>query len=359
MQANRAVAEPRTGTVVARVTTDGAMAARIQDGLTESTAADPPAIAMTEEPDGNWSVAIHFRGEPDRGAVRAAIAALAGEELAAKLVFETLPPTDWVRKSLEGLQPVEAGRFVVHGRHDRDRIRGNRIAVQIEATLAFGTGHHASTRGCLLALDRIMKRERRRPAGTSSARRMLASRKKAAVLDIGTGSGVLAIAAAKAMRVPVLASDIDSCAVAIAREHAWVNGVAANMEIVEVAGVAAGFFRQCAPFSLILANILLDPLRELATPLRRLISPGGAVVLSGLLDAQAGPAIASYSARGFVLVRRIRLGGWTTLILARPAHAHAMPQRRFCKTTWGSIQSAARKFGAKISRVAKISRATY
>jgi ribosomal protein L11 methyltransferase len=126
----------------------------------------------------------------------------------------------------------------------------------------------------------------------------------------------------------VLASDIDPRAAAIAREHARVNGVAAQVEILKAAGVYAGRFHQCSPFALVFANILLDPLRQLATPVRRLIAPGGAVVLSGLLNAQAGPAIASYSARGFVLLRRIRLGGWTTLIVARPSRAPGSPKLR-------------------------------
>ena len=315
-----------TETVVARVRTDAATAVRIQNGVAESWAGHVAAVAIAEEVDGHWSVAVHFGAEPDESAVRALIASLGGKALATELVFETLPPTDWVRKSLEGLRPVMAGRFVVHGTHDRERIGRNRIAVQIEATLAFGTGHHASTRGCLIALDCIMKRDRRRRAENSTAPRKCPSGKKAAVLDIGTGSGVLAIAAAKAMRLPVLASDIDPRAAAIAREHARVNGVAAKVEILEAAGVDAGRFHQRSPFALVFANILLDPLRQLATPIRRLIAPGGAVVLSGLLNAQAGPAIASYSARGFVLSRRIRLGGWTTLLLARPIRAPGSPK---------------------------------
>ena len=177
---------PPTETVVARVRTDAATAVRIQDGVAESWAGHVAAAAIAEEVDGHWSVAVHFGTEPDESAVRALIASLGGKALATELIFETLPPTDWVRKSLEGLRPVMAGRFVVHGTHDRERIGRNRIAVQIEATLAFGTGHHASTRGCLIALDCIMKRNRRRRAENSTAPRRCPSGKKAAVLDIGT-----------------------------------------------------------------------------------------------------------------------------------------------------------------------------
>src|SRR5262249_3839992 len=145
--------------------------------------------------------------------VRAAVAAAAGTTAAQALVFEALAPTDWVRKSLDGLTPVDAGRFVVHGSHARNRVRPNQIAIEIEAALAFGTGHHGSTRGCLLALDRIARAEKDRRS-TRSRRHA----REISVLDVGTGSGVLAIAAAKALRRPVLASDIDRRAVTTARE---------------------------------------------------------------------------------------------------------------------------------------------
>jgi ribosomal protein L11 methyltransferase len=226
-----------------------------------------------------------------------------------------------VRKSLEGLTPVEAGRFVVHGAHHRAGVRANRIGMQIEAALAFGTGHHGTTRGCLLALDAFVKgRCRGRKAPSSPALRRRAGR-KAGVLDIGTGTGVLAIAAARTLRRPVLASDIDSRAVAIARENTRINRAGASIEVIHAAGLGAAAFRSRAPFGLVFANILLEPLIQLATPISRLLAPGGYVVLSGLLTAQAGPALACYLARGLVLVRRIRLEGWATLVLSRPRRA--------------------------------------
>ena len=197
-------------TVVARLSTDGPTAQRIGDLLAESFDAEEVATSAFEQPDGRWTLAVHFRGHPDETAVRALIASAAGTATADALVFETLAPTDWVRKSLEGLKPVEAGRFVVHGAHDRARMQPNRISIQIEAALAFGTGHHGTTRGCLLALDRIIK-----------------GREPRTILDIGTGTGVLAIAAAKALRRPVLASDIDARAVGIARDNARINRVGA------------------------------------------------------------------------------------------------------------------------------------
>src|SRR5262249_50208280 len=148
-------------TVVARLSSDASTAQNIADALAESLEAEQFAASAFEEAPGRWSLAIHFRQPPDEAAVRALIASAAGAAAHA-LVFETLAPTDWVRKSLEGLAPVEAGRFVVHGAHDRARVRANRIGIEIAAALAFGTGHHGTTRGCLLALDRIVKAQRRK-----------------------------------------------------------------------------------------------------------------------------------------------------------------------------------------------------
>jgi ribosomal protein L11 methyltransferase len=288
-------------TVVARFGTDATTGRKIADTLAEAFDPEEVAASAFEEPDGRWSIALHFRGRPDETAVRARIASLAGAPALEGLLFETLAPTDWVRKSLEGLTPVDAGRFVVHGAHARAGVRANRIGIEIEAALAFGTGHHGTTRGCLLAVDRIVR-----------------ARRPQTILDVGTGTGVLAIAAARALRQPVLASDIDARAVSIARQNARLNRAGALIETVHHGGLAAHCFRRRAPFQLILANILLEPLQQLATPMARLTAPDGHVVLSGLLLGQAQAALASYRARGFVLVRRIRLEGWATLVLARP-----------------------------------------
>jgi ribosomal protein L11 methyltransferase len=292
-----------SATTVVRLMTDPVAAKKISDTLAERFDADEIAVSAFEEPDGRCSLAAHFRDAPDQAAVRALIASAADGARVDGLAFETLLPTDWVRKGLEGLTPVEAGRFVVHGAHARAKVRANQIAIEIEAALAFGTGHHGTTRGCLLALDRIIK-----------------GRGPRNVLDIGTGTGVLAIAAARALHCPVLASDIDARAVAIARTNARHNRAGRYVEIVHRPGLGAHRFRERVRFDLILANILLEPLQRLATPMARLVARNGYVVLSGLLLSQAVPALASYRARGLVLVRRIKLEGWMTLVLARPAH---------------------------------------
>jgi ribosomal protein L11 methyltransferase len=310
---------PPIATAVARLATDAATARRISDAITEAFDCEEVAASAFEQPDGRWSLTLHFRNEPDAAAARALVAAAAGATAAQALVFETLAPTDWVRKSQEGLTPVAAGRFVVHAAHHRARVQVNRIGIQIEAALAFGTGHHGTTRGCLLALDRIAKAQNRGRRARRAASPIRRRTRATTVLDVGTGTGVLAIAAARALRRPVLASDIDARAVAIARENARINGVADHIATIQAAGVGGKRFRERAKFRLIFANILLEPLRGLATPMARLVAPNGYIVLSGLLATQAPAALASYRARGLVLAHRIPIEGWMTLVLARPA----------------------------------------
>jgi ribosomal protein L11 methyltransferase len=309
-------------TAVGRLLTDRVTARNIIDAVAESFASEEIAAAAFEELDGCWSVAIHFQDRLLEPPLRALIAAAAGSAASDALVIGALAPTDWVRKGLDGLTPVEAGRFSVFSAYHAGRVQPNRIGVQIEAALAFGTGHHGTTRGCLLALDRIAKK-RSRARGAHAGERD----KQRGVLDIGTGTGVLAVASAKALRRPVLASDIDARAVQIARENARINGVAAYIELMHAGGVGAHRFRQQAPFALVFANILLEPLRRLATPVTRLVAQRGNVVLSGLLSAQAPAALASYRARGLILERRIKLEGWTTLVLVRPVVKAKSPGR--------------------------------
>jgi ribosomal protein L11 methyltransferase len=286
-------------TTLARLVCDEATAKRLGDRLPEHFDDSETAVAAFEGADGCWNIEIHFEKPPDEPAVRRLVQELGVD--ARDLTFDVIAARDWVAASLSELKPVTAGRFSVHGPHDRESIAPNRLGIEIEAALAFGTGHHGTTRGCLLALDEVVKH--------TKARR---------VLDIGTGTGVLAIAAAKALRVPVLASDIDPESVRIARENARLNGVAPLVECVCAAGLGAPRFHARATFDLLFANILLEPLRKMARPLTPLLAPGATVILSGLLAAQENPALAAYRPHGLTLVRRIPLGEWVTLVLRAP-----------------------------------------
>ncbi len=287
-------------TTVARLVCDEPTARRLAELIGESLDAEDTVCAAFEGDGGQWQLAIHFRCDPDQTAVRELLRHAAGEAAAVALTFEPVEAADWVALSLAGLRPVVAGRFVVHGAHDRARVPVNALGIEIEAALAFGTGHHGTTRGCLLALDTLVKRRRPRR-----------------VLDLGTGSGVLAIAAAKALHVGVLASDIDRQAVDAARANARLNGVAPRVTLRCAAGVKARVIVQRAPYDLIFANILLGPLLRLAVPIRRLAAPGAQIVLSGLLPTQANAVLAVARAQGLMLERRIVLEGWVTLVLVR------------------------------------------
>jgi ribosomal protein L11 methyltransferase len=309
--------EPETKdapTLVARLITDQATSARVADLFANHFDGTDAAVSLVDSGQGRWEVAIHFQAVPDERKVRVLTQAAAGEQAAAALAFERVAARDWIEESLAGLKPVPAGRFVVHGAHDRKRIAANCIAVQIEAALAFGTGHHGTTRGCLLALDSICKARLAipvRPRPFRHAPGLGRAERVPCILDLGTGSGVLAIAAARALRQRVLAVDIDAGAVRIARANAGKNGVAALITVAQGSGIRG----RRRPFDLIFANILLEPLQRLAPALVRLVAPGGRIVLSGLLTSQAIAARAAYHA--LALERRIDLEGWTTLVLTR------------------------------------------
>ena len=257
-------------------------------------------IAAFERPDGRWDVTVHFAEPPDEALVRELVTGAAGEETAKGIAFDTVEAKDWVKASLEDLVPVPAGRFVVHGQHDRNRVAPNKLGIEIEAALAFGTGHHGTTRGCLLLLDHVLKAWRPRR-----------------VLDLGTGTGVLAIAAAKALHQRVLASDIDPLSVQVARENARLNVTGHLVQAIRATGFSAPQFAAAAPFDLVLANILANPLRQLATPMTRHLAPSALVILSGLLTPQAAGAIAADRARGLVPVRHLRVEGWSSVLLRK------------------------------------------
>jgi ribosomal protein L11 methyltransferase len=275
-------------------------ARRIADILSETFDAGETAVAAFEAENGGWDITVHFSEKPDEAAIRQLIALASDEATAATVRFEAVEAKDWVKASLEGLKPVIAGRFMVHGAHDRDSVGPNVIGIEIEAALAFGTGHHGTTRGCLMLLDEVLREWR-----------------PERVLDLGTGTGVLAIAAAKALRQHVLASDIDRQAAITAKENARLNGAGQWVEVICAKGFGAPEFAQAGPFDLVLANILANPLKRLAAPMRAHLAPGALVILSGLLPAHANGVIAAYRAIGLVLKKRIELEGWTSLLLAR------------------------------------------
>ena len=272
----------------------------VVDALTEIFFEGQAAIAAFERPDGQWDVTAYFAEPPDQPLVRELVANAAGRDVAAGIVFDTVEARDWVKASLQDLVPVPAGRFIVHGQHDRERIAPNKLGIEIEAALAFGTGHHGTTRGCLLLLDHVLKAWRPRR-----------------VLDLGTGTGVLAIAAARALHGRVLASDIDAPSVQVARENARLNVAGHLVQAIRATGFSAPQFAQAAPFDLVLANILANPLRQLAGPMARHLAPSALVILSGLLTHQAPGVIAAYRARGLVPVRHLRIEGWSSLLLRK------------------------------------------
>jgi len=270
----------------------------VVDVLTEIFCEGEAAVAAFEQPGGSWDITLHFAQAPDRALLREIVARQAGKEIADTIAFDTIEARDWVKTSLESLVPVPAGRFVVHGAHDRARLPANKLNIEIEAALAFGTGHHGTTRGCLLLLDHLLKAYRPQR-----------------LLDLGTGTGVLAIAAAKALRRTVLASDIDVPSVRLARENARLNAAGNFLHVIRAASFSAPEFAALGPFDLVLANILANPLRQLAQPMSRYLAPGALVVLSGLLTPQAGGVIAAYRARGLVPLRHLTIDGWSSLLL--------------------------------------------
>jgi ribosomal protein L11 methyltransferase len=268
--------------------------------LGENLDAEDTACAAFEDGAGRWQVAIHFRHPPEEARLRDLVAIAAGEDASRLLTIEPVAATDWVAQSLADLKPVRAGRFLVHGAHDRAKVRANDIGIEIEAALAFGTGHHGTTRGCLQALDGVAKRRHIRR-----------------VLDVGTGSGILAIAAAKLFRTRITASDIDARAIETARGNTRINRAGTLLAFVRASGTAARAIASAAPYQLIFANILLGALTRLAVPLCALTAPGARIVLSGLLPSHANAALAIYRAQGLVLEKRITLDGWVTLVMHR------------------------------------------
>lgn len=280
---------------VVRVRASEAEASRVADHLLERFFEGEGAVGAFEAADGSWYAEAHFPQKPDTETIAAAVREIIP---AANIEYETLAAKDWIAASLEGLKIVRAGRFAIHGSHDRGKIRANETGIEIEAALAFGTGHHGTTLGCLRALERIAR-----------------THKPKRVLDVGTGTAVLAIAAARVFHTPVIATEIDRASVTVAKENARVNRAGPYVGILHTGSLSASLIVQYAPYDLMFANILLPVLRKLSRPIASLAAPGAHVVLSGLLPSQALAALARYRAQGMLLVGSETIENWTTLTL--------------------------------------------
>ena len=252
------------------------------------------SIIEEDEARGVWRIDAFPTSDAEAGDLRCHL----GHWPELKTTVETLADADWLAMALSGLPPVRAGRFFVFGVHDRGRVPMNSVNLRIEAGAAFGTGHHGTTVGCLLAYDRLLK-----------------SRRFARVLDVGTGTGVLAIAAARTGSSVTLGTDIDAVSVRIARENARINR--AGSRFVHANGLATPVVRGAGPYDLVFANILAPPLVRLSRDISGALKPGGIAILSGLLRSQARRVLAAYLSKGFALDRRIGRDAWATLILRK------------------------------------------
>jgi ribosomal protein L11 methyltransferase len=257
------------------------------------------AVMLFECGEYRVEVSAYYTEEPDREGLIELIEGAVSKEDLAGLRIELLPDKNWVAEAERLRCPVRAGRFLVHGAHDRGKVPAGRFTLEIDAGLAFGTAHHATTRGCLIALDRLLKR--RRPH---------------CVLDVGTGTGILAIAAARALTRIVVASDMDQVAVAVTAENARKNGVRSRIRLVQAEGLAHPVLRRAQP-DLLFVNLLLMPLLDLAPAFAGVLRPGGLCILSGILKTRARRVEARFRALGFTLDSRILLNEWTTLLLRR------------------------------------------
>jgi ribosomal protein L11 methyltransferase len=259
----------------------------------------PIAVLEVDEARDIQEISLYTDGDIDAAEQRMH-AVLQELSLPKTIEREALPDVDWVALSLEGLKPVRAGRFFVHGAHDRQKRRSGDLAIEIEAGLAFGTGHHGTTAGCLEVLEEVARRERPKNA-----------------LDLGTGSAVLAIALAKFSHIPVLATDIDPVATRVAADNVRLNGVSSLVKAATASGFHHPVFSRRGPFDLIVANILARPLMRLAPQMAQHLTPGGSIVLSGILERQRNAVLAAYAGQKFRHVRTLEREGWVTLHLKR------------------------------------------
>ena len=284
-----------------------AEAEALKEDVPSFAALDSPPVLMTSEADGEaWRMEAYFDAEPGKADI-ALLLALVPSARGAAPKAEQLGDEDWVALSQAGLEPIRAGRFFVHTPGHRDAVPPGTIAFEIDAGRAFGTGHHETTTGCLVALDRL------RTAGT----------KVASLADIGTGTGLLAFAALRLWPAArAIATDIDPVAVAVAAENAVLNGVVlgrarGQLELAVAAGMDHPRLEDRAPYDLLIANILAGPLIELAPALAGALAPGGRLILAGLLDRQAGAVAAAYRRQGMMGGGRIDRREWPTLIMRK------------------------------------------
>ena len=261
---------------------DRAEAMQAASALQDLIEPAPDALTVFEDGKGAWRLEAYFNDGLGERDLDGELTAILGHGLA-RFTREAVPDLNWVAMSQAALPPVEAGRFVVHGSHDTSRVRRGPASILIDAGEAFGTAHHATTLGCLMAIDRLTRAEDFQT-----------------VLDLGTGSGVLAIAVAKALpAADIIATDLDVQSVKVAAENIRINGMAGRIAVTRADGVRHIWLRQSPPFDLVIANILAGPLIRLAPDLRRTVKAGGTLVLSGLLIPQAPQVIAAYRALGF------------------------------------------------------------
>ncbi|NJM84371.1 MAG: 50S ribosomal protein L11 methyltransferase [Tabrizicola sp.] len=287
-------------TYSALTTLPGEDGARALAAAMERMAPEPVGVGVFEIEDGSglWEVGAYFLDPPDDVVLEILATAFGAKSFA----ISDLPEIDWVAKVRRELSPVEAGRFFVFGSHDADKVPAGRVALQIEATVAFGTGHHGTTLGCLLAFDRLL-------AGGFVPGR---------VADIGCGTAVLAMAAAAVLPgARIIASDIDRVAVDVAEANLAINGLTARVTCVEAAGFDHDLIRDGGPYELVFANILKGPLIALAPQMVENVALAGKAILSGLLAVQAEAVSEAYREAGFCLDSRDDIGEWSTLVLTK------------------------------------------
>nr|WP_210327334.1 50S ribosomal protein L11 methyltransferase [Bartonella apihabitans] len=256
----------------------------------------PLAITEIDEANGIYEVSLYV-DEAEKNSVLPRFAQVLGVN-ENKIEIEILPDIDWVSHSLEGLGPVRAGRFFVHGSHDRDKVKPGDLAIEIDAGQAFGTGHHGTTVGCLELIADVMEHEKPQNA-----------------LDLGTGSGILAIGIALIEPIRILATDIDPIAIKVAKENFALNGVAKTITAITATGLDDEEIKKRVPFDLIVANILANPLIELAPQMVPALKKGGSIVLSGILEEQHDRVVKAFEAEGAKYIKTLHHEGWVAIHL--------------------------------------------